>query len=64
MNELVFDTLGIRELTNEELIEINGGDKFMKDLGYAIGWLGGAIVDGLEAISENISELSPGTLYD
>ena len=58
MNKLNnIDAYGIKELSATELMEINGGDKFTHDFGWTIGWIGRAIQDGLEALSENISEI-------
>ncbi|HPE21782.1 MAG: hypothetical protein H6545_04300 [Bacteroidales bacterium] len=34
-------------LSNEELIEITGGDPFMKDLGRFLGKIGGRIVNAI-----------------
>ncbi|WP_139281002.1 bacteriocin [Reichenbachiella agariperforans] len=44
-NQIELGDTFLRELTHEELKEITGGDKFMYDVGYAIGsaagWLWG-----------------------
>lgn len=34
------------DLINEELNEINAGESIFHYIGYAVGWLGHAVVDG------------------
>ncbi len=51
MEKLFLDNTVV-QLTNSELVQVNGGDKFMHDLGYAIGWIAGEIEDAYDAIGE------------
>jgi hypothetical protein len=37
-NALNIQNLNLTELDSTELLETTGGDKFMKDLGYALGY--------------------------
>jgi hypothetical protein len=43
MNKFELTELGLIELSQEELMLVNGGDKFMKDLGYIFGAIGGFV---------------------
>ena len=64
MNKLELDKItGLKMLTISEISEINGGTSLFHDIGYAIGWLSGEVVDAAKSFSEHTSKLSPGTLY-
>ena len=44
------------ELTNNELIEISGGDDFMKDLGKSVGRICGWVVNLLQDQGSMVNE--------
>lgn len=43
------DEFNVIELSTEQLTEVHGGDAFLKDLGYAIGYVAGFIKDAFTA---------------
>ncbi len=56
-----FEQYRCQELTNEEQSQIYGGDPFMRDLGYAIGWAYGWMADSLETISRGFASTRSGS---
>ena len=46
----------MRDLTNSEMIFINGGDKFTKDLGDSIGRIFGEITNAIEDFAISLGE--------
>jgi hypothetical protein len=50
------DSYVLAELIGDELIEINGGDDFMKDLGKSLGKICGWIANTLQDHGNMVSE--------
>ncbi len=42
----------IKELSQEELVSIDGGDNLLEYIAYGVGWLVGAVVGGAETLGE------------
>jgi len=51
-----FQNLGVIELSQQEMCDINGGDKFMRDFGYGLGRLGRGIWDFVTSGSSAANE--------
>jgi hypothetical protein len=55
---------GLIELNQEELILVNGGDKFTRDLGNLIGQIGRTIVNTFSTPSDPwMNQVPPVTLF-
>ena len=49
-NNLEIASTNLKELSVGETIEITGGDKFLKDVGYAVGYAAGWLWDQTEGM--------------
>ncbi|MFI3297511.1 MAG: hypothetical protein R3Y59_07780 [bacterium] len=52
----MYKNIGLEDLTSKEMKMINGGDKFLKDLGNGLGQICGYIVNAAEVVGDAIVE--------
>jgi len=57
---LNYEKSKLAELSKEELVNIYGGDPYMRDLGYTLGMIAGWIVNAAEWFWNEVNTPAPG----